>query len=584
MKKIISLFFSAGMSFFFAFSYAAADKFLLSQNVNAVLDGSLFRGISAYKVSDDTYYFSVKELAELYNAVLEWRSVSSKVTMRLNNRKIDIRANSSEVFFGRKSKKMSLPSRFIKSDVYVPPEIITSKEFAEIADAETSWNPSSLVLTVTRHANISAVRYFTKSKSTQVRVQLDASLHYRVSKNADAITLTILRGKVQNGSINVNNGVIKDIRYGTVGCSAVVTISLEQVPKNIKTTSSSKPAEIFVEIEHSRKVPVIVPKEDGVDEVKEGRALTGKSLDDLDLTPPEKFGQSQISEFDRLAENDEENKDLKGALVTTFESDKIIDDSFIIVDDTDAISGVVSKKENKKKKFARKKIVVIDAGHGGEDSGAVGANGTKEKDLNLDIAYELKSIFDKDDDFEIILTRKGDTFIPLAERANIANEHNADLFISIHCNANLDRNASGFEIYFLSEKATNSEAAATAVLENSVLELEGKPSKKRAMLQEMLWAMTMTEYMNESSELSALISSQASGRLMIPSRGVKQASFYVLRGAQMPSVLVESAFLSNYSEEAKLGTKNFRASVADSIYEGIIRYYAKKERDQNSKK
>ncbi|MDR1244422.1 MAG: N-acetylmuramoyl-L-alanine amidase [Endomicrobium sp.] len=569
--------------FVLVFSYASADNSLSSQNVNVVLDGSLLSGISVYKISDDTYYFSVKELAEIYNAVLDWKSVSSKVTMRLNNRKIDIKANSSGIVFGRKFKKMSLPSRLIKNDIYVSPEFVTSKEFSEIADAETSWNPSSLILTVTHHANISAVRYFTKSESSKVRVQLDESLQYKISKNADAIILTILRGKVQKDSINVNNGVIKNIQYATLGCSAVVTINLDQVPKNIKTTSSSNPAEIVVEIEHSRKIPVITLKDGGVSEIKEEHPSTDENLNALDLTSPEKFGHSQISEFDHLSENDEENKDLKGTLVTTFESGNIIDDSFIIADDTDTTSGIIPKKETKKKKFERKKIIVVDAGHGGKDSGAVGPNGTKEKDLNLDIAYELKSIFDKDDDFEVILTRKDDTFIPLAERANIANENNADLFISIHCNSNLDRNVSGFEIYYLSEKATDSEAAATAVLENSVLELEGKPSKKRARLQEILWSMTMTTFMNESSELSAFISSQAGGRLKIPSRGGKQASFYVLRGTQMPSVLVESAFLSNYSEEAKLGTKNFRVSVADSIYEGVIRYYAKKERDKNSK-
>jgi N-acetylmuramoyl-L-alanine amidase len=583
MKKIISLFFSAVVLFVLVFSYASADNSLSSQNVNVVLDGSLLSGISVYKISDDTYYFSVKELAEIYNAVLDWKSVSSKVTMRLNNRKIDIKANSSGIVFGRKFKKMSLPSRLIKNDIYVSPEFVTSKEFSEIADAETSWNPSSLILTVTHHANISAVRYFTKSESSKVRVQLDKSLQYKISKNADAIILTILRGKVQKDSINVNNGVIKNIQYATLGCSAVVTINLDQVPKNIKTTSSSNPAEIVVEIEHSRKIPVITLKDGGVSEIKEEHPSTDENLNALDLTSPEKFGHSQISEFDHLSENDEENKDLKDTLVTTFESGNIIDDSFIIADDTDTTSGIIPKKETKKKKFERKKIIVVDAGHGGKDSGAVGPNGTKEKDLNLDIAYELKSIFDKDDDFEAILTRKDDTFIPLAERANIANENNADLFISIHCNSNLDRNVSGFEIYYLSEKATDSESAATAVLENSVLELEGKPSKKRARLQEILWSMTMTTFMNESSELSAFISSQAGGRLKIPSRGGKQASFYVLRGTQMPSVLVESAFLSNYSEEAKLCTKNFRVSVADSIYEGVIRYYAKKERDKNSK-
>jgi N-acetylmuramoyl-L-alanine amidase len=580
MKKIIFLFFFIVILFISVFPCAGADKALSSQDVNTVIDGNLFAGISVYKIADNTYYFSVKELAELYNAVLEWKPVSSKVTMRINNKKIDIRANTSEIVFGRKSKKMSLPSRLIKNGIYIPYEVITSKEFAEIVDAKTSWNPSSLVLTVNHNANISAIRYITKTQGTQVRVQLGERLQYKVLNSAYKITLTIFKGKVQKGSINVNNGIIKDIFYGTAGRLAVITINLQQSPKNVKTTSTQNPAEILVEIEHSSKASIINSKEVGVSEVKENQVSDSENVDNLDLTTPEKFGQSQVSEFDLLDENDEESKDLKNAPVTTFESEKIIDDSFIIADDTSAISNV----EPKKKKFARKKIIVIDAGHGGEDAGAVGANGTKEKDLNLAIACELKSLFDKDDDFEIILTRKNDTFIPLAERANIANESNADLFISIHCNANFNRNASGFEIYFLSEKATDSEAAATAVLENSVVKLEGPPSKKHAMIQEMLWSMTMNEFMNESSELSAFICSQASGRLGILSRGVKQASFYVLRGTQMPAVLVESAFLSNYAEEAKLGTKNFRASVADSIYEGVIRYYAKKERDQKSKK
>jgi N-acetylmuramoyl-L-alanine amidase len=569
--------------FLFGFFYVSADNSILTQSVDVVIDGSHFRGISIYKISGDTY-FSVKELAELYNAVLDWKSISLKVTMCFKNRKIDIKANSSEVVFGRKFKKMSLPSILAKNDIYVSHEFVTSKEFSEITGVKTSWNPSSLILAVIHQTNISKVKYFTKQESTSVCVQLDKSLKYRVSKNKNAIILTILRGKIQNGFINVNNGVIKNIQYVTIGCSAVVTINLDQVPKNIKIASFSKPAEIFVEIEHSKNIPATTTKDGGVSEVKKIYISDGdESLNDLDLTSPEKFGYSQVSKFEHLSENDEENKDLKETLVTTFESGSIIDDSFIISDDIDTISVVIPKKEIKKKKFERKKIIVVDAGHGGKDFGTVGANGIKEKDLNLDIAYELKSIFDKNDDFEVILTRKDDTFIPLVERTNIANENNADLFISIHCNANFDRNVSGFEVYCLSQKATDSEAAATAVLENSVLELEGKPNKKHKHLQEVLWSMAMNTFMNESSELSAFICSQASGRLKIPNRGVKQANFYVLKGAQMPSVLVESAFLSNYSEEAKLCTKSFRVSVADSIYEGLIRYYAKKERDKSSR-
>jgi N-acetylmuramoyl-L-alanine amidase len=351
MKKIISLFFSVVVFLcVLVFFYAFADNSLLSQNVNVVLDGSFFSGVSVYKISDDTYYFSVKELAKLYNAVLDWKSVSSKVTMCLNNRKIDIKANSSGIVFDKKFKKMSLPSRLIKNDIYVSPEFVTSKEFSEIVDAETLWDHSSLILTVTHHANISAVRYFTKSESTKVRVQLDKSLQYSVSKNADTIILTILRGKVKNDSINVNNGVIKNIQYETIGGLAVVTINLDQVPKNIKTTSSSNPAEIVVKIEHSRKIPVITSKDGGVFEVKEVLTSHSEDLNTLDLTSPEKFGHSQmIGEFDHISENDEENKDLKGVPVTTFESGNIIDDSFIIADDTDTTSGVIHKKKKLKK-------------------------------------------------------------------------------------------------------------------------------------------------------------------------------------------------------------------------------------------
>ena len=165
------------------------------------------------------------------------------------------------------------------------------------------------------------------------------------------------------------------------------------------------------------------------------------------------------------------------------------------------------------------------------------------------------------------------SFLPYA---NIANKNKADLFISVHCNANLNRTASGFEIYFLSEKASDKEAISTETLENSVIALEDKSDEKKTVLQNMLWSLVVNEYINESSELSSFVVAEASGRLKIPSRGIKQANFYVLRGTQMPSVLVETAYISNYTEEAKLNTSSFQKSAADSIYEGVKKYYARK--------
>ena len=99
----------------------------------------------------------------------------------------------------------------------------------------------------------------------------------------------------------------------------------------------------------------------------------------------------------------------------------------------------------------------------------------------------------------------------------------------------------------------------------------------------MLWSMVVNEYINESSELSSFVIAEASGRLKVPSRGIKQANFYVLRGTQMPSILVETAYISNYTEESKLNTGSFQKSTADSIYEGVKKYYARRKAKENKK-
>ncbi|MCA6072817.1 MAG: N-acetylmuramoyl-L-alanine amidase [Endomicrobium sp.] len=576
MKKLTTLLLPSFILFFAVYCFADKKGSVSSENINVIVDGNAFRDTSVYKMSEQTKYFSVKEIAKIYSAILEWKPVSSQVTIHLNNRKIDIKANSAYVVFGRKLKKMSLPSRLIKNDIYIPPEILTSPEFAEIAEADTKWNSSASVLNVTHHSNISSVRYFTRSESTQVLVQLDGPLSYTVSKTSGAVVLKILRGKIQPDSIDVTNGVIKDIHYGTDGRSAVVKINLEQMPKLVKTSTLTKPDRISIDIIHSKNIDLSSLKEKIISESEEDYIVQDHNKQESDLTLPEEYGQAQVSEFVSEIENGKNNQDLLNIPVTKFEHANIIDDSYMIVDDAESAVEILTKTSDDNKSYhKRKKIIVLDAGHGGRDLGAIGPNGTKEKNINLEIVYELKSIFDRDSNYKIILTRKDDTFIPLAERTNIANKHNADLFISVHCNTNFDREASGFEIYYLSENATDSEASATATLENSVLEMEGKPNKKRALLQDMLWSMTVTDFINDSSKLSGFIIAEAPGRLKIPNRGVKQANFYVLKGTQMPSILAESAFLSNYTEEAKLNLRKFRVAIADSIYEGVVKYYAK---------
>ncbi len=229
-----------------------------------------------------------------------------------------------------------------------------------------------------------------------------------------------------------------------------------------------------------------------------------------------------------------------------------------------------------KKYSGSKKLIIIDPGHGGADPGAVGPDGICEKDVTLSIAKKLKKLLDENGSYETILTRTDDVFIPLVERTNLANEKKADIFVSVHCNASLNKDASGFEIYFLSENASDSEAQATAMLENSVVKLEGKPSEKQMKLQELLWSMTVNEFINESSELSSFIAEEVTHNEKTENRGVKQAGFFVLRGARMPAVLVEAAFISNKKEESNLNKRRFQNEIANFIYNGIKRYEARK--------
>jgi N-acetylmuramoyl-L-alanine amidase len=553
-----------------------------SNPVFVIIDGNAFSGVSTYSITDKTKYFAIKELAEIYNATLEWKPVSSMVTMHLNGKKVDIKANSREVIFGKKIKKTEMPSRLIKNELYVSPELLTLNEFSEAAAAETSWNDNTDILTITSYSNINSVRYFTRPEETQVIVELSENLPYTISKDTGSIILKVHRGQVQRDFVYANNGAITDILYNTDGRDAVIKISLQQTPKIVKSSKLKNPYRIAIDIEHSQPVDLTSLTDSSIPDSEEYNTLPDYLKDNEKLFPDD-YGEAEITEVTAPIEVGKDNADLAKVPVLKFEEKTIVDDSYSIVDDTASAEEIMPKKTAKKRLLEKKRIIVIDAGHGGEDPGAIGPNGTKEKDINLSIAHELDKIFKSDDDYEVILTRKDDTFIALVDRTNIANECSADLFVSIHCNSNFNRNASGFEIYFLSEKATDAQSAATATLENSVVELEGKPTKKRALLQEMLWSMMINEYINESSELCSFISGETPGRLKIPDRGVKQANFYVLRGAQMPSVLIESAFISNYSEESKLNSKKFQTAVADSVYEGIKKYYARKDKINGKK-
>lgn len=226
-------------------------------------------------------------------------------------------------------------------------------------------------------------------------------------------------------------------------------------------------------------------------------------------------------------------------------------------------------------------LIVIDPGHGGIDPGAVGKKGLYEKDVNLAVSKYLHQLIRDSLGITVKMTRVKDEYLSLRERTNIANRNSADLFVSIHCNATSKRSTKmkGFETYFLSEARTNEERA-VAALENAALRFDGvQPTDD---VSRILYDLAQSAYLDESNRFAESIQDNAARRLSIPSRGVKQAGFYVLRGAFMPAVLVECAFISSTKEEKLLGSKSFRKKLAYCIFCGIRDYVTDYERRLNN--
>ncbi|UCB51634.1 MAG: N-acetylmuramoyl-L-alanine amidase [Candidatus Zixiibacteriota bacterium] len=226
-------------------------------------------------------------------------------------------------------------------------------------------------------------------------------------------------------------------------------------------------------------------------------------------------------------------------------------------------------------------VIVIDPGHGGPDSGAVGRSGLLEKEVTLDIAKRLQELLMKEEGFKVILTRETDVLVPLEERTQIANRSGADLFISIHTNSFKKRSVRGSQTFFLAA-AKNDEARAAAALENSSVrfDLTDDDSHNVADLEFILMELVQSEYLKESSDLAAMIQKRLRRRLPIPSRGVSQAGFVVLNKAYMPAVLVETAFISNRKDEKLLKKGSFRQKTAEAVLQSVRDFKRKYESAQ----
>lgn len=252
--------------------------------------------------------------------------------------------------------------------------------------------------------------------------------------------------------------------------------------------------------------------------------------------------------------------------------------AFVLDDPARFVIDVYGKEKIKKPDtvIAKRKIV-IDAGHGGHDPGAVGLRGLYEKDVVLDIALKLKKILLADKLNEVFLTRETDVFLPLEERTAIANKKGADLFVSIHANASPGRQARGIETYLLNW-TDNEEAIRVAARENHISLKKMKAMHRQMDVMDIIKSdLIRQNKRDESIKLAhyiqkSMVSTMNSSHENILDLGVKQALFYVLFGARMPSVLVEVSFISNPEEERLLSSDSYRMQIAEAIAGGLNKY------------
>ena len=256
----------------------------------------------------------------------------------------------------------------------------------------------------------------------------------------------------------------------------------------------------------------------------------------------------------------------------------------LVVDiiDLEAKSTVKATKPVKDQTLSNRKIILVDAGHGGEDSGAIGKNKSQEKNVNLAIAKKLVANINKNPELKAILTRSGDYYIPLTKRITIAQKEKATMFISIHADSVENSSAKGASIYTLSEKGNNSKLAKQLEQSQNLVDQFGGVETvidNDQFLKNILTDFSRKDRDIQSQQLAKEILKELEKIGPVHKIEPQKANFVVLKSPTIPSVLVETAFISNPTQEKRLTNSKQQQKIANSIYQGIIDYYLNLEKD-----
>lgn len=497
-------------------------------------------------------YLDASQAAKLLGGKIYWYPVSGKLLLQVKGKRVVFYLNSDSVLLNDHTEEFPNPMIVRGGKAFLALKFFVSSQFAATFGFSLAYTESTQTLAAQRDINVTSLNYFTHPDKTRIVLYMEEPLEWQASqKESNLLTVNVFKGvAAREEKIRVGDGVVSGVDLKQENRTVRIIVAPGENFGEVKTFRLENPDRLVIDI--SKKVvpvsqtitgapvPGAAPATATIESA--GAAAAGAAdAAALVIAPSPSAAPSGVSE--EVVE-----EPAPGALPA----------------DAPAIPDKISLGSGKKR-------IVIDAGHGGKDPGGRKLFGLKEKELNLLVAAELYEMMKNEDGFEVMMTRTKDEFIPLADRSIIANNFKADLFISIHGNATRDRREKGFEIYFMSDKATDPWAAEVADYENSVIGLEdgGGQSDPAAML---LHSLARNDYQKEGGLLAGFITKQMEKRTPFKNRGVKQAAFYVLRGTYAPGVLVEMGFMTNSFDKKNMDSKAVRKKIAESIYRGVMDY------------
>jgi N-acetylmuramoyl-L-alanine amidase len=521
-----------------------------AESVAVVVSGRPAAAASAYRAGK-RLYLDARSVGAIYGGQVYWYPVSGRVQLSLRGRTMQFVVDSPKAMAGTETLSLPAPVIVRASRAFIPLDFLSSEGFARWSGYDARYDAASRTLDVERRTTAGPVHAFSYSGRTRVAVELGPGVSARaVARGVGAVEISIPFGVVDGSErVDVDDGVVASYEVRQEIRSASVLVRFASSGQRWRAAELTDPRRYVVDV----YTPGTAPDPEAP-MAASAPAETAKAP--APAAPPAETAAKPAPAAAAPAKAPAAAPPVAAPPPAP---------------ETAPSAAAVPPPPAE----PRERVIVVDAGHGGKDPGATGTRGTEEKDITLKAALELAKVLRERGDFKVVLTRDDDTFVPLSGRSKIANDLHADLFVSLHCNASESRKERGFEVYSISETASDPEAERLAAAENAALKYEGKdPQDETAKM--ILLAMTKTEMINESAPFAVLVEREIARHVSIPDRGVKHAGFYVLRGTHAPAILVEMAFLTYRKDEAKLASRRFRRKMAEGIAAGVADYAKKK--------